>query len=370
MRQVELLIKPVSYDCNLDCRYCFYKKTSHLYPGKNHRMREDVLERVIFESMSYADGGQCVFSWQGGEPLLAGVDFFKRVIELEKKYGRPGQIVSNAFQTNATLLNSEWIKLFREYNFLVGVSLDGPPEVHNNYRCYSSSRESFTKVMKGINLLEKGGIEFNILSTVGRKTVENPQKIYNFFLSRRLRYLQFIPAVDRKNEKMTEFSVTPAQYGHFLCRLFDVWWNDENPLASVRLFDNILEILLQGKSSSCMFKAQCGEYIVMEFNGDVYPCDFFVDREWKLGNIFEVPIEELFKRAKAQFGKLKEFIPSDCKKCKWNFICHNGCLWFRWIRNGNIREKDYLCESYKQFFPYVMERFEKLRDSILLAHSG
>jgi len=333
-------------------------------------MAEDVLEKLVCESMMYADGGPCIFSWQGGEPLLAGVDFFRKVIALQKKYGNQGQIVSNSVQTNVTMLDSEWIKLFKEYNFLVGVSLDGPPEVHNYYRGYTSGKGSFKKVMEGINLLRKGGVEFNILSAIGRGTAKNAKKIYDFFLSQGFFYLQFIPVVDRRHSKIAEFSITPAQYGDFLGELFDAWWNDGNPLASIRLFDNILEILLGGKSSSCMFKAQCGEYIVIEFNGDAYPCDFFVREKYKLGNIFETSMNQLFVKAKLQFGKLKEIAPSDCKSCRWNFICHNGCLWFGWVKNGRIRDKDYLCESYKKFFPYTIERFEELRDSILLRYTN
>ena len=238
--------------------------------------------------------------------------------------------------------------------------------MHNYYRRYPSGKGSFKKAMEGINLLTKGGVEFNILSTIGRKTAKNPQKIYKFFLSQELHYLQFIPAVDREDKKMANFSIIPAQYGDFLCRLFDAWWNNGNPSASVRLFDNILEILLKEEPSSCMFKTQCGEYIVVESNGDVYSCDFFVGKEWKLGNIFEMSIEELSGKVKSQFGKLKKITPLDCESCKWNFICHNGCLWFRWVKNGRMEEKDYLCESYKQFFSYTIERFEELCHSILL----
>jgi len=364
MRQIELLIKPVSYDCNLNCKYCFYKKTSCLYPGKDHCMEEDVLEKLISESMIYSDGGPCVFSWQGGEPLLAGVDFFEKVVELQKKYGRSGQLVSNSVQTNGIMLNDEWIRLFREYNFFIGISLDGPPDVHNHYRLYPSGKASFKRVTEGINLLKKGNVKFNILSTIGRETARDPQRTYKFFLSQGLFYLQFIPAVDRKNGRMADFSITPEQYGNFLCGLFNAWWNNKNPLASIRVFDNILEILLQREPSSCMFKTQCGKYIVVEFNGDVYPCDFFVEKKWKLGNIFEMSIRELFKKARWQFGKLKKTIPPDCQECKWNFICHNGCLWFRWVKNGKVKEKDYLCESYKKFFSYTMERFEKLRNRV------
>jgi len=365
MEKTALLIKPVSYECNLNCGYCFYKKTSSLYSGGTHRMRADVLEKIICEAMAWSGGQPRIFCWQGGEPLLAGVDFFKRVVELQKKYGKTGQVVGNSIQTNATLLNSEWIKLFRQYNFFIGVSLDGPQAVHNYYRRYPATKGSFSEVRKGISLLRKGDIDFNILSTIGKETAGNPQKIYNFFLSQDLHYLQFVPAVDRTEEKVQDFSITPIQYGDFLCRLFDVWWNGGNPTVSVRLFDNILEILLGRCSSSCLFKAECGEYIVIEHNGDVYPCDFFVRAEWKLGNILELPLGELSRRAKLQFGKLKRIVPPGCESCQWNFICNNGCLWFRWIRNGSLEDKDYFCESYKHFFFHAIPRFKKLRDSIL-----
>jgi len=365
MGKPELLIKPVSYECNLDCGYCFYKKTSRLYPRGTHKMGEDVLEKIISEAMTWSGDEPRIFCWQGGEPLLAGVEFFKRVVELQKKHGKTGQVVGNSIQTNTTLLNSEWIELFRQYNFSIGVSLDGPEEVHNCYRQYASTRGSFSRTVTGINLLRKGGIDFNILSTIAKETAENPQKIYDFFLSEDLHYLQFIPAVDRNEEKVQNFSITPIQYRDFLCRLFDVWWNDGSPVASVRLFDNILEILLGHCSSSCLFKRECGDYIVVEYNGDVYPCDFFVRVEWKLGNILELPLTELSKRAKLQFGKLRRIVPPDCESCQWNFICNNGCLWLRWVRNGSLEDKDYFCESYKYFFSYTIGRLEKLCDSIL-----
>lgn len=366
MNKVELLIKPVSYQCNLECTYCFYQKTADLYPNRNLRMRPDILGKMISQSMKTADGEACVFSWQGGEPLLAGVEFFRQVVELQKKWGRPGQIVSNTIQTNATLLNRSWISLFHEYNFLVGVSLDGPRHIHDYYRRQRSGQGTFDQVVKGIRLLREGRVEFNILSTIGRKTAQHADKIYRFFLSQGFHYLQFIPAVDRSHGKIQEFSILPSQYGDFLCALFDAWWNHGSPAASIRLFDNILEMLLYGRASSCMFKPECGEYIVIESSGDAYPCDFFVRREWKLGNIGEANVGQLLERARSRFGRLKRHIPSDCDRCRWRFICPNGCLWFRWVKNGSMLDKGYFCESYKRFFPYAVERFEKLRDFILV----
>ncbi len=175
--------------------------------------------------------------------------------------------------------------------------------------------------------------------------------------------------MDRENQQIADFSVTPAQYGNFLCGLFDVWWNNGNPFVSIRLFDNILEILLGQESSSCAFKNHCSEYLVVEFNGDIYPCDFFVSKKWELGNINELSMKRLFRKARSRFGKLKKTVPSECGNCQWNFICHNGCLWFRWVRNAGAEERDYLCESYRQFFPYAIKRFKKLRDSIWLKAS-
>jgi uncharacterized protein len=364
--QVELLIKPVSYRCNLNCTYCFYQKTSAVYPDTPRIMEDDVLERLILQAMSLSGQEPCVFSWQGGEPLLAGVDFFSRAVGLQKKYGKSGQVVSNTFQTNLTSLTREWTDLFKKYHFFVGVSLDGPENIHNHYRRYRSGEGSFRRVMEGINLLREEGVEFNILSTIGRETVKDVEKIYQFFLSKDLLYLQFIPAVDRRKGTMANFSVAPDEWGKFLCDLFDLWWEDGDPSCSIRFFDNILEVLLEQRSSSCMFREECGEYIVVEANGDVYPCDFFVRREWKLGNILDAPMEDLFLRAKLKFGKLKRIPPPDCKNCKWAFLCHNGCLWFRWVRKGRIEDKDYLCGAYKRFFSHAMERFEEMRDSILL----
>ncbi len=366
MRKVELLIKPTSYNCNLNCVYCFYKKTSRLYGEGKHRMNYETLEKLISEAINYSEGGPCIFSWQGGEPLLAGTEFFKKVIEYQKKYGKPGQKISNSIQTNGTLINEEWIRLFKEYNFFIGISLDGPREIHNYYRKDFRGKGSFNRVMEGLSLLKKAGVEFNILSTIGKETSKYPEKIFNFFLSNQLHFIQFIPAVDRdiKKKKMADFSVQPDEYGNFLCKIFDMWWNDGNPYVSIRLFDNIVEILLGIEASSCMFKSECGSYVVVESNGDVYPCDFFVHKEWKLGNIWENSFAELFEKVKLKFGKLKKLSPQNCRNCQWNFICNNGCLWFRWVKNGNLEDIDYFCNCYKRFFSYTIEKFKRLSDSI------
>jgi uncharacterized protein len=364
MHKVELLIKPVSYLCNLDCTYCFYKKTAAIYRNPS-MMNSGVLEKFISAVMGYSAGGHCVFSWQGGEPLLAGVDFYKKVVELQSRYGRSGQIVSNTIQTNGLLIDEKFTEFFKKYRVFIGLSLDGPREIHNVYRKHPSGEGTFNEVMAKARLLEREGVEFNILSTVGEETAKHPEKIYRFLVSSGFRYLQFIPAVDRRSGRMKKsFSVTPETYGEFLCRLFDTWWNNGRPDASVRLFDNIMEVLLGVEPGACSFKKRCGEYLVVEHNGDVYPCDFFVNPEFMVGNLLDTSFEELVRRVKEDFGRLKEEPVEECANCRWNFICNNGCCWFRWVSCGNVHDKDYLCPAFKKFFPHAMDRLKILASSI------
>jgi uncharacterized protein len=365
MKNLELLLKPSSYDCNLDCSYCFYKKTRAIYTGQKHRMSDEVLDKLCYEVMKYTDGGHCSFAWQGGEPTLCGLDFFKKVVNFQSKYGKSGQPVSNTIQTNGILLDKNWTDFFKQYSVFVGISLDGPSAVHNTYRRYPNGKGTFNKVMEKVRLLEKEKVEFNILSTIGKDTVKKAEEIYKFFTSKGLYYLQFIPAVDRKVGKMSGFSVDPEEYGDFLCTIFDLWWNNGNPYVSVRLFDNIMEILAGMEPSACSFKKRCGQYMVVEHNGDIYPCDFFVDKNWKMGNIFENSMEELVHKVGESFGKLKEITPEECKKCPWNFICNNGCLWFRNVKNGKPEDKDYLCPAYKKFFAHSMGRLREITEAIV-----
>lgn len=364
MRKIELLIKPTSYLCNLDCIYCFYKKTKLIYPNAK-RMEIQTLEKLISSAMDYSDGGEAFFCWQGGEPLLAGIDFYKKVVEFQMKYGKRGQIVGNSIQTNGILINEEWIEFFKKYKFFVGISLDGPPEIHNFYRKDNSGKGSFDNVIKSVNLLKREGVEFNILSTLGKETGRHPEKIFNFFISKGLPFLQFIPAVDRRDEKMFEFSMNSEIWGNFLCKIFDKWWNNGNPCVSVRFFDNILEVLCGLPPTSCAFKKRCGEYLVIEHNGDVYPCDFFVNPEFKVGNIFENNFEELLYLSREKFGKLKLIGTKECKECEWNFICNNGCLWFRWVKEGDFFMRDCLCDAYKKFFSYSFNRIKSIARMIV-----
>ena len=354
-----LLVKPASADCNLGCGYCFYhdRPTDPYRSRERHRMSDDVLASMISQYLSFA-GQYTSFSWQGGEPLLMGIGFFRRVIELQQMYGYSGQFMGNSVQTNATLLTPDLAELFHNYNFLVGVSLDGPEEYHDHYRKRPGGHGTFHQVMEGAQMLREYDVEFNILSVVNDLTVRKPDEIYSFFLENGFHFLQYIPAVefDRETGRLLGFSVTPEDYGNFLCRLFDLWYNNGQPAVSIRMFDNIASIYMGRESEACVYKDKCGTYAVVEYNGDVYPCDFFVEEPLRLGNLMDTPLSEIIASPGAQaFNRRKSQNHPQCRECKWGFICRGGCQHYR-DDTGN----DYLCSSYKQFFAYSEDRFKTL----------
>jgi uncharacterized protein len=363
-KQFSLLIKPASADCNLNCGYCFYhQRLSDPYKSEpTHKMSDEVLNNIISQYLDIV-GQYGAFSWQGGEPLLMGVDFFRKVVALQQTYGYRGQYVGNSVQTNATLITDDFAKLFHEYNFLLGVSLDGPKEIHEYYR----GEGTFQSVMEGVDILRKHKVEFNILSVVNDQTAQKADVMYKFFLENEFYYLQFIPAVefDKENGQPTDFSVKPKDYGNFLCKLFDLWYNNGNPIISIRTFDNIATIYAGVQSEACIYMKECGNYAVIEYNGDVYPCDFFVEEPLLLGNITKTPLKEIisdqkmrdFSRQKCNLGDSSTF--QDCKSCVYEYICHCGCPHYRY--NDGM---DYLCEAYKQFFAYTESRFKILAERV------
>lgn len=349
-----VLIKPVSADCDERCVYCFYRRPSNPYiNSSSHRMNAEVLSSFIFQYLTISPE-EASFCWQGGEPMLAEIDFFKKVIELQIKHGSPGQVIGNVLQTNGLLIDEEWAKFFKEYNFFLGVSLDGPEELHDPYR----GKGTFKKVMEALNILRTYGMEFNILSVVSDLTVQEPDKLFDFFLSQKLCHLQFIPCVemDYRTGEMTSFSVKPDEYGKFLCRLFDRWYNEGMMDISIRLFDNILMAYLGQEPEICEFKKKCGCYVVLEYNGDIYPCDFFVEKKWCLGNLMETSLEEIITNDKASRFSLLKSVHRECLECPWNFICNYGCPRYRESEEG----KSYLCKAYRLFFEYSQGSFESL----------
>ena len=361
MQPFTLLIKPSGSDCNVDCTYCFYKcRPTEIGHGRQ-RMSGEVLERLVKDYMGlrFQLSG---FAWQGGEPTLMGLDFFKRAVELQKRYGVAGQEVGNSLQTNAILLNNaEWCRFLQESKFLVGVSIDGPKELHDHYRLDLGGHGTWDRVMAAIERMKEFGVEYNTLTLINRLTAEHPDEIFDFLVGLGIRYLQFIPCVevDPHSGAIAEFSVTPKQYGDFLCRLFDRWIAFGPEKLSIRDFDSILTHCVGGRHTICTFDRQCSQYIVIEHTGDVFPCDFFVEPKWRLGNIFETPIEQLAACArKKEFARKKANLANKCLVCRHLAICRGGCMKDRApFDKDNYGRESYFCESYRRFFDYALPRF-------------
>ena len=360
-----LLIKPASADCNLHCAYCFYLDRSRLYPGiRRHRMGQKILERLISSYMR-TEQPQYSFGWQGGEPILMGVEFFRQVVALQQKYGKSGALVGNGLQTNGTLIDAELATLFAEYKFLLGVSLDGPEDVHDTYRLNLKQQGSYRRVIKGIEILKQHGVEFNILIAVNAVNVGRAEEIYRFLLDHELYYHQYIPIVelDPKGQPLP-FTITGAQWGGFLCRIFDAWYTSDAERVSIRLFDAVLRLLVDGTRVMCTMGNDCRQYFVVEHNGDVYPCDFFVDADKKLGNILQQDWPELLHSERYHaFGLQKAQINDLCVQCPHLEICAGDCLKHRFYgppENRDPKTLSWLCEGWKTFYDHTLERFRRL----------
>ncbi len=351
-RITSLLIKPVSAVCNLDCAYCFYlDREADPYkelPGR--RMTLDTLDRLV-DSYLFYSYPQSVFAFQGGEPTLAGLGFFERLVEYQKEYGRNGQSVSNALQTNGTLIDDDWCALFREYNWLVGVSVDGPEEVNDRYRLNKQGRGTWRKVMQGIETLQRNKVEFNVLCVLSQANVELPRELYRFFRKLGIDHIQYIPLAEFDGEgKPLPFTITPDQYGQFLCETFDLWWPERRHVR-IRFFDNLAEALAGQKPGSCTLHETCDSYVVVEYNGDVFPCDFFVEKDWKLGNVALDSWPEIARRQRRySFASKKAIGHPECRVCEYQSICHGGCPKFRHAPRHSFDDLDYFCPAYKMIF--------------------
>jgi len=369
MQPFTLLIKPSGSDCNLECKYCFYKNRAPEIGTGRQRMSEQTLQKLIqdYMKLQFPVAG---FSWQGGEPMLMGLDFYKRAVELQKKYGSPGRTVSNALQTNAVLIDEKWCEFLHENQFLVGISIDGPKEFHDYYRIDHSGKGSFDKVVRAIEVCKKYEVEFNVLVLVNRKNADYPDKIFDFFVEKGINYLQFIPCVEKdpSTGQIADFSVTPKQLGRFLCRLFDRWYEYGPQKLSVRDFESILSFCLTGRHTICTFARECSQYIVVEHTGDCFPCDFFVEPKWKLGNIFETPIEKIARSEKKRaFARAKKNLTNKCLVCPHLDLCRGGCMKDKSVIDENWRCESYFCQAYKTFFDYTMPRFMSLAAEINLS---
>ena len=364
MQPFTLLIKPSGSDCNIDCQYCFYKCRAPEIGQGRQRMSDAVLEKLVTDYMNlrFQMSG---FAWQGGEPTLMGLDFYKKAVALQKAHGVAGQEVGNSLQTNAILLdNDDWCRFLQESRFLVGVSIDGPKELHDHYRLDLGGRGTWDRVMAAIERMKAFKVEYNTLSLVNRLTADHADEIFDFLVGLGIRYLQFIPCVevDPETDEIADFSVTPQQYGAFMCRIFDRWLDFGPAKLSIRDFDSILTYCAGERHTICTFDRQCSQYIVIEHAGDVYPCDFFVDPKWHLGNIFETPIETLAASArKKTFARKKENLCNKCLVCRHLAICRGGCMKDRApFDKDDYGRESYFCESYRQFFDYALPRFQQL----------
>lgn len=356
------MAKPTGARCNLDCAYCFFLKKHKLYPCSDFRMPESVLERYISQTIGGHLVPQVTFAWQGGEPTLMGLDFFRRALELEEKYARPGMRIENTLQTNGTLIDEDWCRFLCEHNFLVGLSLDGPRHLHDAFRRDKAGESVFEKVVRSARLMQERGVEFNILCTVNSVNSRYPLEVYRFFRDElKTPYLQFIPIVERDNPNgnqegvsLTSRSVEPGQYGRFLIEIFDEWVGRDVGRMFVMFFDGVLMSYVRGYSSLCILRPACGDAVALEHNGDVYSCDHFVEPRYLLGNIRETDIGVLVNSVKqALFGHAKSALPSCCRKCEFLFTCHGECPKNRVLTTPDGEPGlNWLCTGLKNFFEH------------------
>jgi uncharacterized protein len=347
-----LLIKPASAVCNLDCSYCFYldREADPYKALPARRMTLETLERLVDGYLFYSYPNS-VFAFQGGEPTLAGLPFFEKLVSFQQQQGRNGQSVSNAMQTNGMLLDKNWCDLFRSYHWLLGVSLDGPEAIHDLYRYNKEGHGTWKRVMESVELLKKNGVEFNILCVLSQANVGKARELYRFYRSLGVDNVQYIPLAefDAAGNPMP-FTITAEQYGRFLCETFDAWWPERRRMR-VRFFDNIAEALAGQKPGTCTMHETCDSYVVVEYNGDVYPCDFFVEGSWKLGNVELDSWPEIARRTRRySFARNKTLAHPECQVCEYQSLCHGGCPKFRHGPHRNFNDLDYFCQAYKMIY--------------------
>lgn len=379
-----VMTKPVGAVCNLACKYCYYLEKTNLYKENTSKfvMSDSLLEKFIEEYINSQTMPQVLFTWHGGETLMRPLSFYQKVIELQKKYAN-GRTIDNCIQTNGTLLNDEWCEFFHDNHWLVGISIDGPQEFHDEYRKNKQGKPSFMKVMQGVHLLNKHQVEWNAMAVVNDYNADYPLEFYHFFKELGCHYIQFTPIVERihphadgrhlahalqKDEKLTDFSVSPEQWGNFLCTIFDEWVKNDVGEYFIQIFDSTLANWMGAQPGVCTMAPTCGHAGVMEFNGDVYSCDHFVFPEFKLGNIYEKSlIEMMYSEKQIQFGQQKkDSLPNKCKECKYLFACNGECPKNRFLTTEDGEPGlNYLCKGYYQFFEHVAPYMDFMKKELL-----
>jgi uncharacterized protein len=368
------MAKPNGSVCNLNCEYCYYLEKEKLYPDSpSSKMSEEVLENFVRQYIEAQQSPVISFVWQGGEPTLRGLEFYKKAVVLQKKYAG-GKKIENCFQTNGVLLNDHWAEFFKQNNFLIGLSIDGPAELHDAHRVDKGGAPTFARVMRGLSFLKKHGVEFNTLTVVSRKNSYFPLDVYRFLKEIGSRYLQFIPVVEQVAEEPTshglvllkpsspergqvsDWSVEPRQYGIFLRTIFDEWVRQDVGQTYVQIFDVALEAWVGLDPSLCVFSKNCGNALVLEHNGDVYSCDHFVYPDDRLGNLVSQNLGAMVaSKQQKQFGEAKsETLPRKCLQCHVRFVCNGECPKHRFMKTEQGEPGlNYLCAAYKLFFQYI-----------------
>ncbi len=367
-REFQIFVKPVGSACNLRCSYCYYNSKEDLYsPGESLIMSDEVLEEYIKQHIEATTDKLIMFSWHGGEPTIAGIEFFKKAVDLQQKYLPSGKKIINGIQTNGTLLDDEFCRFMSSEGFIAGISIDGPSELHNIHRLDAGKKGTFERVMKGYEHLRMHGVTTEILCVVGSHNADHPLEVYNFFKSLEAEYITFLPLVNRKEDSLTGVtpdSVPALSFGNFLISIFDEWMEKDIGQVKIQLFDEVAKTAFNQEHTLCILKKTCGGVPVVEHNGDFYSCDHFVSSEHCLGNIRDISLAELLDspRQKA-FGEAKLLaLPRFCLECEVRDMCNGECPKNRFIHTPDGEPGlNYLCEGYKKFFTHCRPFVEALR---------
>ena len=379
-----VMLKPAGAHCNLACKYCYYLEKNKLYPtAQRHLMSDEILEQFTREYIEAQTMNQVLFTWHGGEPLLRSIDFYRKALSLQQKYAG-GRRIDNVIQTNGTLLTDEWCEFFAQNHWLVGISIDGPQPDHDHYRLTAAGKPSWKKVMQGIKLLKKHGVEWNAMAVVNAYNANHPLEFYRFFKENGCQFLQFTPIVERltrhedgrtlasladKDEiSLSEASVTPEQWGYFLCAIFDEWVRKDVGKIFVEIFDCTLANWMGISPGICAYSKECGHAGVMEHNGDVYSCDHFVFPEYKLGNIRDHSlIDMLYGEQQQEFSRLKHSsLPRQCKECDMEFACHGECPKNRFMKDKyGDSGLNYLCPGYYHYYQHVAPYMDYMKQELM-----
>ena len=379
-----VMLKPAGAHCNLACKYCYYLEKNKLYPtAQRHLMSDEMLEQFTREYIEAQTMNQVLFTWHGGEPLLRSIDFYRKALSLQQKYAG-GRRIDNVIQTNGTLLTDEWCEFFAQNHSLVGISIDGPQPDHDHYRLTAAGKPSWKKVMQGIKLLKKHGVEWNAMAVVNAYNANHPLEFYRFFKENGCQFLQFTPIVERltrhedgrtlasladKDEiSLSEASVTPEQWGYFLCAIFDEWVRKDVGKIFVEIFDCTLANWMGISPGICAYSKECGHAGVMEHNGDVYSCDHFVFPEYKLGNIRDHSlIDMLYGEQQQEFSRLKHSsLPRQCKECDMEFACHGECPKNRFMKDKyGDSGLNYLCPGYYHYYQHVAPYMDYMKQELM-----